>query len=293
MHKTLQKNIRDLYGEQGELWLAQLPEQLQQLQQQLNIELQTPFDDLSFNYVAPGVDQNNNAIALKIGVPNPDITHEIQALQHYNSQGAVQLIDSSNEYGWLLLQQCIPGDTLKTLYNENNDDQACEAAAAIMQRLWQPPKEPKNFPHIKEWLDQLKPHPSLDRKLVEKAIGISNELLQDATNEVVLHGDLHHDNILRCEQQQWLAIDPKGVIGEPAYEVGAFLRNPMPQIFTYNKPQQLIQRRIDLISELTGLDTQRIKLWHFVQIILSVYWCLDGGYGDWRPLLMLAEQGLA
>lgn len=107
---------------------------------------------------------------------------------------------------------------------------------------------------------------------------------------MVLHGDLHHDNILRCERQQWLAIDPKGVIGEPAYEVGAFLRNPMPQIFKHPKPHQLIQRRIALLSELTGLDAQRIKLWHFVQVLLSVYWSIDGGYGDWQSLLTLASK---
>ncbi|MDF1795096.1 MAG: aminoglycoside phosphotransferase family protein [Coxiellaceae bacterium] len=290
MNQTLQKNISDLYGEQGEQWLTQLPEQLQQLQQQLHIELQAPFADLSFNYVAPGIDGNGNAIALKIGVPNPEISHEIQALQHYNGQGAVQLIDSDTEQGWLLLEQCNPGDTLKTLYIEGNDDQACEVMAHVMQRLWQPADDNHSFPHIKEWLDQLKPHPSIDKRLIDKAIGISNELLQDQHDEVVLHGDLHHDNILRCERQQWLAIDPKGVIGEPAYEVGAFLRNPLPQIFEQNKPHQLIQRRIDVISELTGLDPQRIQYWHFVQILLSTCWGLDGGYGDWQPLLALATK---
>lgn len=135
MNKTLQKNISDLYGEQGEQWLTQLAEQLQQLQQQLNIELHPPFADLSFNYVAPGVDQSGNAVALKIGVPNPEISQEVQTLQHYNGEGAVQLIDSDAGQGWLLLERCQPGDTLKNLFIQGDDDQACKAAADVMQRL--------------------------------------------------------------------------------------------------------------------------------------------------------------
>jgi streptomycin 6-kinase len=60
----------------------------------------------------------------------------------------------------------------------------------------------------------------LPRELVATAVSLFNELLPSQSEPVLLHGDLHHWNILRATRVPWLALDPKGVVGEPAYEVG-------------------------------------------------------------------------
>jgi streptomycin 6-kinase len=65
-------------------------------------------------------------------------------------------------------------------------------------------------------------------RLVNRAAGLLVELSESATDQVVLHGDLHHDNVLRAEREPWLAIDPHGVVGDPGFEVGAMLYNPDP-----------------------------------------------------------------
>jgi hypothetical protein len=72
-----------------------------------------------------------------------------------------------------------------------------------------------------------------------------DELLSSSGKEVLLHGDLHHWNILSSEREGWLAIDPKGLAGEAECETGAFLRNPLFRILSAENPAEFLSDRID------------------------------------------------
>jgi streptomycin 6-kinase len=92
------------------------------------------------------------------------------------------------------------------------------------------------------------------------------ELCDSMGEEVVLHGDLHHENILRSDGG-WVAIDPKGVIGEREYETGAFIRNRGADA----------GRRADQLAETLGLDGGRIRLWSWAQAHLAAAWAAEDG----------------
>ena len=92
-----------------------------------------------------------------------------------------------------------------------------------------------------------------------------------------MHGDLHHDNVFSTEQLSYLAIDPKGVLGEPCYEVGAFLRNPLPALLEKENPRALMQSRVDMVVDHLGFDRQRVIGWGFSQAVLSAIWCDEDG----------------
>ena len=107
---------------------------------------------------------------------------------------------------------------------------------------------------------------------------------------MLLHGDLHHGNILSAERQPWLALDPKGVVGEAEYEVGALLRNPMPQILDEAQPRQLLSRRVDQLAEELGFDRARLIGWGLAQAVLSAWWTYeDHGHG-WEPGIACANH---
>jgi streptomycin 6-kinase len=89
----------------------------------------------------------------------------------------------------------------------------------------------------------------------------------------LLHGDLHHDNILQ-NGKDWLVIDSKGVIGESAYEEAAFIRNPMPELLTHDNTPNIIPNRITRRAGLLELPSQRIFDWYFVQAVLSWVWAI-------------------
>ena len=119
---------------------------------------------------------------------------------------------------------------------------------------------------------------------------------------MLLHGDLHHHNILNAStlrQAQgastatWLAIDPKGIAGEKAYEPSSFFYNPLGDWHTRVDGPRVIQRRIDIIAERAGLDKQRVTGWAVVQGIVSSAWDYeDGGAHGWSFTEQVAAWAL-
>ncbi len=103
---------------------------------------------------------------------------------------------------------------------------------------------------------------------------------------VLLHGDLHHDNILSADREPWLAIDPKGVVGEAEYEVGAFVRN---RLFAGPKPEMLLARRVDQFVDELGFDRERIVGWSLAQAVLSAWWSFEDSGHVWNEAIACAE----
>jgi streptomycin 6-kinase len=81
----------------------------------------------------------------------------------------------------------------------------------------------------------------------------------------LLHGELHHENILAAERAPWLAIDPKGVIGEPAYETGALIRNRLLNLSDLPQAIRVLTHRVDQLSEELNLDRTRVRDWSWLR----------------------------
>jgi streptomycin 6-kinase len=129
------------------------------------------------------------------------------------------------------------------------------------------------------------------KALVETAEGLFAELLgsMDEDGQVLLHGDLHHWNILAAQRQPWLALDPKGIVGERAYEVAPFLLNPMPGLLDRPQPERIMARRIDQLAQELGFDRARLLAWGLAHAVLSAWWSYkDHGHG-WEAGLACAE----
>ena len=94
---------------------------------------------------------------------------------------------------------------------------------------------------------------------------------------MLLHGDLHHYNVLFDNERGWVAIDPKGVVGELEYEIGAILRNPveLPELFA---DPAVVERRLKTLTGLLSLNYTRALIWSFAQAILSAIWGVEDGY---------------
>ncbi|SRR5690606_1801270 len=283
----------DLYGERGQAWLEALPSLLETCARRWSLSLFPPFD-LSYNYVAPARREDGSDVVLKIGVPNPELDSEIEALRIYDGRGVARLLDSDKELGALLLERLRPGAMLVTV---KDDEAATEIAAGVMKQLWQPLPAEHNFPTVEKWargMQRLRqefnggsgPFPE---KIVATAEGLFAELLPSSAPPVLLHGDLHHYNILAAEREPWLALDPKGVAGEPAYEVGALLRNPTPQIAQEPELSRLLLRRIDQLAQILELDRRRLIGWAVAQAVLSAWWSYEESGSGWEVAMTIAQ----
>lgn len=290
----------------GATWLAELPALLDECCRRWSLTLAPPFP-LSYNYVAPAFLPDDSEIVLKLGPPNDELTSEIVALRHWNGRGAVRVLAAEPERGIVLLERLRPGQTMLQVFDGIEDDErATLIAAQVMQQVWQPPPvHAGQLITVARWahgMVDLRRHYDggtgpFPLRLVEMAERLFSDLQASAASPVVLHGDLHHENILQVDGGRWLAIDPKGVIGEPAYEVGAWLRNPMPALLRVADLAAFQARRIDLFSDLLGLDRQRLIGWGMAQAVLSAWWDVDegsgAGSGEWMRSALIVAQTLA
>ena len=103
-------------------------------------------------------------------------------------------------------------------------------------------------------------------------------------------GVARHENILAAEHEPWLALDPKGVVGEAEYEVGALLRNRLPEQLAAPETGRILARRVAQLAEELGFDRTRLSGWGLAQAVLSAWWSYeDHGHG-WEEAMTVAEH---
>jgi streptomycin 6-kinase len=295
--------IQGLYGERGLEWLDGLPALVAAFERHWSIKVLPPFENLSYNYLAPALHAGDGReLVLKLGVPNRELLNEIEALARFEGRGCVRLLAADREQGALLLERLQPGTPLAAL---EDDAQATSIAAGVMRRLWCPLGPVHSFPSVANWaagLGRLRERfggtsGPLPEALVSRAECLFCELLDSMDEPVLLHGDLHHENILAVDGgpsgevggRAWLAIDPKGLAGEPAYETGALLRNPWPKLLCMPHPDRILARRVDQLSAELGFDRERIVGWGLAQAVLSAWWCIEDNAYSWDYPIACAE----
>lgn len=271
--------VSSAFGQPGVDWLAALPATLAECAARWSLTIQPPFPQLSYNFAAPAALADGTTAVLKLGVPRPELTREITALNLYNGDGICRLLASDAALGALLLERLEPGDMLARLC-DTDDDAATRILAEVMQRLWRLVPDGHPFRPLHEWADGLArlrpafggtagPFPP---ELVTTAESLFTDLLTDAApTAVLLHGDLHHYNVLRAARRPWLAIDPKGIVGPPAYDVSNLLRNPF-DLHTRPDLASLLARRVAILAEMLPFSRAEICGWGVAQSVLSAWW---------------------
>lgn len=274
--KELEKNIINLYGEQGKQWLTNLSKLIAQMEATHGLSNLKPVKNLSYNYVLSGL-RGLQPIILKLSLDTDGLKREALALKAFAKFGAVNVLIESDRI--LLLERAAPGVSLKSYFPEK-DNIAIKITCECVKRLHQAPiPSDHHFPHINDWLMALDKNLSIPADYLHKARKLRDELIATSAPPALLHGDLHHDNILQ-NGNDWVVIDPKGVIGEPAYEVAAFIRNPIPKLLAHNNASSLIDNRITQFAEILKLSKQRIIDWCYVQVILAWVWALEDNFDE-------------
>ncbi len=222
-------------------------------------------------------------VVLKLAGPGQTLSHERLALMQFEGFGAVPLLAASDNF--LLMPKVQPGTALSETVLSGNDDDATVIITQVASRLHRAPLGADMRP-IPTWharYDRHAENAALQGGLYERARLIYEQLSQSQSDPVTLHGDLHHDNILLSANRGWIAIDPKGYVGQPEYEFGALLRNPTKDPRHYADPR-IVSQRLETISRLTNYTHQRLLCWAFAQAVLSALWSLEDGLDPLRGL---------
>lgn len=269
-------NIQNIYGEKGKEWIANLAATVDVLAKHWRLTSLVPVDNMSFHYVVKAFTQDNQPVVLKIGCDQKSISAEKQALKYFNGVGAILLLDDYPKYNALLLQQAEPGISLKSLYSLQPEN-AMDCYVDVMRKLHsQSGTMPRRCIHINNWLESIDRCVSnqIPQPLLKKAIHLKNKLLQTLTREIFLHGDLHHDNVIK-NNDQWVAIDPKGVVGEAEFEIAAFDFLYVHNLADISDVKAIFETKVTQLAKKSHLDARRMKDWVFVRLILMAVWQIE------------------
>lgn len=288
--KELKRNVEGAHGEAGRAWLEMLPALLKEFTERWSLTLQAPFQNLSYNLVIPGITKERKQIVLKLGPPCAELTSETAALQLFNGRASVRLLNHDAARGALLLERVVPGDALHQLQDEPT---ATQTAARLIRQLWREPPTDHSFPTLSRWFRSLailqaQTAPEFSKDLIERASETLALLQASAPQPAILHGDLHHENILYSHDQGWLAIDPKGVCGDPGYEVGTFMLNQLPGNASPSELREILSRRLSIFADELNIERKRLIDWAFCHAMLSAAWSLEEG-ADYKRTIFVAN----
>lgn len=292
--EELVRNATELRGAEGAEWANRLPTVIADCGRRWSLEVGAPFPELSQNYVAPARRADGTAAVLKLSFPeDPEFGTEARALLLFEGRGIARLLELDPERGAMLLKRCEPGVPLDTVEDE---EEAMSIAADVLRLLWRPAPAEHPFPLVSDWargLMRLRRHfgggtGPLPAALVEEAEALFAELIPSQAEPVLLHGDLHHGNVLAARRRPWLAIDPKGVVGEPAFDTGALLFNPT-ELLGESRPGKILKRRIDQLGGELDLDSARVRGWGLSRAVLAAYWSWEDSGEVWEEALIFAD----
>ena len=210
------------------------------------------FDKASYSYVVTAGEDT----VLKVVPPDDDeADQEADALALWNGAGAMRLVRHDRRRRVLLLERARPGSDISEL----PEDTAAAIAIDVATRLWQPAGEPFRWigDHVPCWLDNAQRAGEPGHELVPLARTLYRSL--DVGRSVLVHGDLHHHNILDTGHD-YRAIDPKPMLGEREYDIPSFLWNPTSSTLEADPTE----RRLAAFAA-AGLDQHRMRAWAVIR----------------------------
>lgn len=226
--------------------------------------------------VFPVVRADGSLAALKVGWPHEESAAEHTALRIWGGNGAVRLLAADPSRGALLLERL---DASRTLMEEDAFT-ACEIIGELLGRLHVP--APPTIRPLPDWLgphlDQLD-HPAVPRRFAARTRSLADELLgrddQQHPADVILHIDLHYENVLAADREPWLAIDPKPFAGHPGFEFQPLLRNRTEELGTGSALRWSVRHRLSLAAEAAGVDVEEARVWSLLHTGLQILWTKD------------------
>lgn len=249
----------------GAEWLERLPRLVEECRDRWSLTLGEPYRYAYASLAMPAGLPDGTAAVLKIQFPDRESAHEAEALRRWDGGGAVRLIDHDRDRAALLLERAEPGTALR----DAGAEVALDVFAGLLPRLWVPAGEP--FTTLEDeaawWASSLEAdweaaHRPYERSLLDFALGLLGWLPGSQEDQVLVHQDLHGDNVLAASREPWLAIDPKPLLGERAFSLAPIVRS-----WELGHSREQVFRRLDRLSAELGVDRERARSWTIAQTL--------------------------
>jgi streptomycin 6-kinase len=235
----------------GAGWLARLPDLVEEAARRFGVRVLEAFEPATTSFVAPVEFPDGREAVLKVNFPDRESEGEADALAWWDGHGAVRLLASAHDLRALLVDRCRPG---RQLWSVSDDDTATRLAADVLRKLWRPVTDALPVRTLAEEAEIWSRHVSLPPHW--RALARSQPEL------VVCHQDLHGGNVLADREHGWVAIDPKPLAGERAFDVASLIRDRREGL-----TREIVRRRMDILVEELDLDRERVRGWAIVHAL--------------------------
>jgi streptomycin 6-kinase len=186
----------------------------------------------------------------------------------------------------ILLERAEGGVSLSDLARNGQDDEASRIICAVVAKLHAPPTKPlPDLVRLERWFEELRRAAAIHGGILSVSAATAHELLATPRDIGVLHGDVHHGNILNFGARGWLAIDPKGLLGERGFDYANLFCNPDPATAVATGR---LARQIAVVADAAKLERRRLLRWVLAWAGLSAAFCLEDGTSPQAPI-MVAE----
>ena len=273
-------NVLHIFGDSGREWLEALPGVASRLTARWRLTVTgSAYGGGSHALVVPVAGASGARAALKVPVKDDENRFEAEALRRYAGDGAVRLYESDPSSGALLLERAEPGTPLTA---EPDRDAAIGTACALLSRLRRPAGPGQQLPLVRRvaasWsVDWPRVHDRhrcpFSSELVGESVSLARELATPDADEVMVNRDAHLGNVLAAEREPWLLIDPKPLVGEPAFDGGYLL---LDLIDAESEPGAVayLARRV---SGGLGVSTRRVVAWALLRAVENAMCSLEDG----------------
>jgi streptomycin 6-kinase len=285
--------ILGAFREEGRYWMESLPQIIGEIEENWSLRIEkNPFPNLSYHYVAPCLCADESEAVVKIGFPGEAvyILNEVKTLKFISGRSLVKLLRFDEKRFAMLLEKLVPGENLKTVCRDN-DLKAVEIAIKTMSKFWRKPPADHDFPMLEKWFDGLKEAERINfaPEYTKKALTFFEELNASADSKMLLHGDFHHENILSAEREPFLAIDPKGIVGNIGYDITVFLINHANWLVGKPDFQKKLDDAVGKFSDAFEIESSDLRKWTFAHSVLSAWWTFEENCENWKRELAFAE----
>ena len=278
-------------GEPGAAWLADLPGIVDELLDRWGCVPDGAVLHGGVGVIVPvrRPGEDGDTAVMKVSFPHPGNVHEPDAFAVWGGHGAVLLHERGDDRFAMLLERA----GTSTLAELADGDELVAVAGRINRRLAVP--APRGLPRLREradtWEEELRRDAgelshTLPAYVVDAALATVRELAR-AQPDTLVHGDLHARNILRARREPWLAVDPKGYAGDPAYDGGTLLKAYAASLLEADDLPKAVHRALDVFAEHAELDRERVRRWAQLHLVQAAFWGRRRGFRMARqgPLL--------
>lgn len=265
----------------GADWLHRLPRLLDELIREWDLTVEGPVRSGACAVVIPVRPPGGRAV-LKVGWPHLEARTEHLALRAWAGRGSVRLLRADPSRFALLLERLDPDTDLHGMPAE----QACAVIGDLLRvlRVPAPPQAPRLTAYADRVVEKLARAPAfLPRRFADQARQLGRDLGASDADPALLHTDLHFANVLAGRRSPWLAIDPKPMAGDPAFEVAPALVNRTAELAGVGSVRDALIRRLEVICDYGGIDPDRARAWTIVREVDNAI-----GLGNDRGRISLA-----